>query len=443
MANLDDTRTRGGIGPRVAGSLAPLANVSYRRLWIGQTVSAAGDALALVAVAFAVLRAGGGAADIGYVAAARAATSIGLILAGGVWADRLPRQVLMLAADGVRMAVQACIGVLLFTGRCQVWELVAGAAVYGAAESLFDPAVTGLIPELVPEQQLLAANSLIAMVRSMFRIGGPAVAGVLVALFGPAPVFAVDAATFVVSAISLSLLRLPMRGRSAAGSFRSDLAAGWREITARSWYWQCLLAHAFGNFALPVFLVLGPVIAVKMLGGPSAWGLISASIAAGEVTGGLVSLRLRVKRPLVFGNLIVMLTALPALALAGPLTTWAIAIAAALSGIGVVVLNNLWTATMQVVIPDELRSRVGSYDWLISLLVMPAGFAVAGPVAATAGNVPTLVGAAALLIVPCAVSVLIPAIRAVKATAGGQIVAPAPRRPAIAVTGRSGRSAAG
>lgn len=405
-------------------SLAPLAGRAYRFVWIGQTVSSAGDALVQVALVFAILHIGGTASDIGYIVAVQMVTRVVFILAGGVWADRLRRQFVMLASDILRAIVQAALAVLLVTGRARVLELGAGAALYGAAQAFFGPASAGLVPETVPPAQLQQANALMGFSRSFLSVGGPAVAGLLIAVSGPGLVFAMDAATFVVSAASLGLLRLAPRNLPGRSSFRADLAEGWRELAKRSWYWLNLIAHALWNFAIPAYSVLGPVIAAARLGGASAWGIISASWAAGAVVGGVIALRVRPRRPLIAGNLALVLGALPMLALARPLDTWEIGIAAAFGSAGMIFLNTVWSATMQELIPDQVRSRVDSYDWLISLVVMPAGFAIVGPLSAGAGDAATLAGAAAVLAIPSGLVVLLPGIRAVRRNAEGVLADP-------------------
>jgi MFS family permease len=209
---------------RSVASLAPLGRRPFRLLWIGQSVSAAGDAVAQIAQVFAVLRVGGDATDIGLVIGTQLLTRLVFVLVGGVWADRLRRQFVMLSSDLLRVAVQAALAVTLMTGLARVWQLAACAGVYGAAQAFFLPASAGLVPEVVPAEQLQQANALMSFARNLFSIGGPAVAGLLIAAFGPGPVFAVDAATFAVSAVSLAMLRLPPRNLPARGSFRGRLA---------------------------------------------------------------------------------------------------------------------------------------------------------------------------------------------------------------------------
>ncbi|MGH3305569.1 MAG: hypothetical protein ACRDOK_28670, partial [Streptosporangiaceae bacterium] len=121
---------------------------------------------------------------------------------------------------------------------------------------------------------------------------------------------------------------------------------------------------------------------------------------------------------------------LPALALGPPVATWLICVASALAGAGLLVLNSVWSATMQQLIPDQVRSRVDSYDWLISLVAMPAGYALVGPLARVIGDAPTLTAAAVLVSVPVGLIVLVPGIRAVRRTSDGGVSGPAPRRQA-------------
>src|ERR1700689_4096004 len=401
-------------------------------MWLGSTPPSLGDAVVQIALVFAVLHIGGTATDIGLIAALQTVARVVFLLAGGVWADRLRRQYVMMAADALRGAVEAVLAVLLLTGRAHVWEIAVGAVLYGIGASFFGPASTGLTPETVPADQLQQANSLLDLPQSVFSVGGPALGGGLIAVFGTGWLFAFDAGTFVVSVVSLAMLRLPPRSMAPPGSFLADLAEGWHELAVRPWYWINLIAHACWNFSMPALLVLGPVIAARSLGGATAWGVISAAWGVGAVAaglfgraGGLFVLRVKPRRPLVVGNLLLVLGALPLLALALSRSVPLICVANALSGFGLVSLNGLWTPTIQVLIPENVRSRVDSYDWLVSLVIMPVGFAVAGPLGASIGFTPTLVAAAIVLSVPCALGVLVPGIRGVHRTASGEIVGPA------------------
>ena len=168
----------------VDSRLGPLAEPQFRLLYAGQAVSLLGDALVPVALAFAVLDLTGSATDLGLVLAAQILPLALFLLAGGVWADRLPRQLVMLASDLVRCAVQAVLAALLLSGRAQLWELIVTAAIYGVAEAFFRPASTGLIPATVSPGRLQQANALLGMTTNGAWILGPALAGILVVPVG-------------------------------------------------------------------------------------------------------------------------------------------------------------------------------------------------------------------------------------------------------------------
>ena len=126
-----------------AAWLGPLVERPFRLLWIGQTASAAGNALVFVAVAFAVLKVGGSAGDLGIVFAAFTAARLLLVLAGGVWADRLPRQFVMVACDVASGIAEVILALLLLSGTAQVWHVAVGAAVIGAASAFRRGSLSG------------------------------------------------------------------------------------------------------------------------------------------------------------------------------------------------------------------------------------------------------------------------------------------------------------
>jgi MFS family permease len=390
-------------------------------MWTGSATSALGDAVVQIALIFAILHIGGTASDIGIVAATQTVARVVFLLVGGVWADRLRRQYVMLTADGVRGVVQAVLAALLLSGHAHIWELCVGEALYGAATSFFNPASTALVPETVPAEELQQANSLLGLPQSFFSVAGPA-GGVMIAVFGPGWLFAADAASFFISLACLALLRVPLRPIPAARSFVADLAEGWHELAIRPWYWINLLAHACGNFVVPALFVIGPVIAARSLGGASAWGALSASWGAGAVAGGLVGLRVRPRRPLVATDLLMAGIGLPLLALAFSRSMVLIAAAEAAFGFTMIVGNSVWFTAMQVLIPDKVRARVGAYDWFVSLIIMPLGFVVMGPLSSSIGFTPTLVAAAAIGSIPCVLVALVPRVRGVHRTPAGVIV---------------------
>lgn len=209
--------------------LPALREPAFRSLFLGQALSRLGDRITPVALAFGVLGIGGSAADLGLVVAAGTIPFAAFALAAGVWADRLPRQRLMLASDLVRAAVQGTTGGLLIAGAAQVWMLAALAALYGTADAFFSPAMNGLVPQTISAARLQEANALLGGTMSLANVIGPAIAGILIAVADPGGAILLDAATFVVSAAFLARLRLGPVEVEEEGSFLEALRGGWRE----------------------------------------------------------------------------------------------------------------------------------------------------------------------------------------------------------------------
>jgi predicted MFS family arabinose efflux permease len=376
--------------------VAALGERRFRLLFAGRAVSDLGDKLVPVALAFAVLELDSSASALGLVFAARMIPLVVLVLVGGVWADRLPRNFVMLTADGVRAATQALVAVLLITGRAEVWHLMVLMAAYGAAQAFFDPASTGLVPQTVSRARLQQANGILQLSRSTANVVGPALSGVLVATVGPGWAFAADSATFVVSAAFLAALRVEHETREARTRFVADLIEGWREFSSRTWVWVSVAHFAFFHLlVLAPFWVLTPIVADEELGGAGAYATILTAMGIGAILGGVVALRVEPRRPLATAFALILLEVPVYLALAAAAPVAAIAALAFVGAIAFNFANTLWNTVLQTNIPAHALSRVSSYDWLGSLVFLPAGYMLAGPASDAFGVSETLVFAAA------------------------------------------------
>jgi MFS family permease len=373
-----------------------LQEPEFRLLWLGRTASSIGDALIPVALAFAVIDETGSATDLGLVLASYSVARVLLILAGGVWADRLPRRLMMLAADAVRAVSQGTVAVVLVTGAAEIWHLAAAAAISGGAEAFFRPASTGFIPETVSAGRLQQANALIGVSDSATWLFGPAVSGVLVAAFGPGWVFAVDAASFAGSAAFLLAMRVAEGAPEERQPFVREVVGGLREIAARRWLSASLVSFALGNVALATYFVLGPLVAERELSGARDWGLTLTGGAVGGLAGSVLAIRYKPARPLLAGNLIMLLEAAALIALIPPLPTFGLALGAALTFAAITFFNAMWETVLQEHIPRRALSRVSSLDAVVSFVFMPLGFTIAGPVSAAIGIQAALAAAAAL-----------------------------------------------
>jgi MFS family permease len=368
---------------RLPDTFGALRERDFRLLFLGQAISWLGTGMVPLALAFAVLDVTHSVSDLGFVSAARALPLVVFLLAGGVFADRLPRRAVMIGADLVRLASQGLLAGLLVAGVARLWEIVALVTVGGAATAFFNPAVTGLSLQTVSAERLQEANALRSASASLGTVLGPSVAGVLVATVGPGYALAVDAATYGASAWFLAQLRLPPDDRLPAQTVLHDLAEGWREFRSRAWLlWSNLHALLANALVLAPYAVLGPVVAKRSLGGPGAWAVISASFGVGSVLGGGVALRYKPRRPLLVGlSLTIVDTPLLGL-LALRASVVAIAAAAFAGGVSLIFLNTLWETTIQEQVPARLVSRITAYDLLASTIAYPLGLALAGILAA-------------------------------------------------------------
>ncbi|MGD0981058.1 MAG: MFS transporter [Solirubrobacteraceae bacterium] len=391
-----------------------LRHRDYRWLWAGQSTSAVGDSLVFVALALFITDRTGNPTDLGLVLAAGAAPLIAFLLLGGVWADRLPRHAVVVVTDLICAALEALFATLIFTGEIEIWQIVAIMALFGTAEAFFRPAVAGLVPQTVPESDIQQANALMGVSRNVATFAGPALATALILTAGAGWAFAIDAGTFLVSAVCLSRVR--PRQRSAAvlpveqrrRSVRSELREGYVEVRARSWIWVTLVAFAVVEFAAvaPLF-VLGPLVAREQYGHTAVFGIRVAMIGIGTIAGSLIGIGWRPRHPMRMALLLILLWP-PSLILYGAGVTLAVVLpAAVLGGAGLALFDTWWSTALAERVPPDRLSRVSSYDWLVSAGLLPAGYVAVGPLGHWLGAAPVLIGGAALGLL-AALAALIP-----------------------------------
>jgi hypothetical protein len=435
MPERDAPRIRAATARRVA----VLRHRGFRRFYIGQVTSLLGTWMSGVAVTFAVLGSGISADGLGVVMAAEILPQVVFVLGGGVLADRIGRRPVMLGADALCCAAQAALAVALLAGRPPIWLFAILAALVGTGQAFFSPALAGLMTEVAPRAELGDANALYGLAQSATRIIGPSLAGLIVALAGPAVVIAVDAASYAVSVAALALLRPPQPAAppppappppaptapaptapAPHRSLRREAGEGWAEFRSRTWLWVTTLQFALFNLITwGPYLLLGPVLARAYLGGARAWGLIMAAGGAGAVLGGLAALGRRPRRPLVVAILATLGYPAPCLLLALHATAGAVAAGAFASGVASALFNTYWTTTLQQQVPADRVSRASSFSTFGGFGVGMFGLVIAGPAAALAGPGRVLGAGAAWAVLSSLVVLSLPCIRAITWSGGG------------------------
>ncbi|HEX9040704.1 MAG TPA: MFS transporter [Trebonia sp.] len=388
-----------------------LAIRDFRLLLADRALAPFSVGFSMVGVSFAVLKVTGSTADLSYVLAAQAAPMIVFSLLGGVFADRFKPQWVIIAGNLSVIVGEGAFGILMLTtGHPPLSAMVGLEAVNGIGGAVFYPASQALLPQLVPEPLLQEGSSISRLVMNIGQMTGAAAAGLLVAAAGPG-------LALTLCAIGMSgtvPLMLAVKGngsrcRAAADSpgLLAELREGWAEYRLHTWLWAtsiqfCLVMMAFNG----AFLVLGPVVARAHLGGPAAWGAISASDAFGLIAGGLVSLRYIPRRPMLFVVLTGGSIAITPIALALVLPLPVICLSAFIVGLLAEVMMVQWTVALATRIPSDMLARVTSYDAFGSLAAMPAGALAAGPLAARIGVSATQFAAAAVIVVSSALTLI-------------------------------------
>ncbi len=431
-------------------TFAPLHFQAFRQLFFGRFASFLGNAVAPIALAFAVLDLSGSVAALGLVIACRTIPQVLLMLFGGVVADRFSRSRVMVVSSALGSVTQGLAAALLLSGHAQIWQLAAIEAVNGAVGAFAFPASAGLTPQTVPGSVLQQANALLRLAINGAFIGGAVLGGLLVASVGSGWALMVDACTFGIAAFCFSRMRLvpptptapgstattiptppptptptdaallaehvPAVTGQSAPSVLADLKEGWREFSTRTWLWSVVVAFSFINAAESGSVgVLGPFVADESVG-RAGWGFTLAAVSIGMVLGALVALRVRPRRTLFVGMLGIIFMVPFLLALAWHPTVPVLVLTGLVSGAGIETFGIYWDLSMQQHVPQDVLSRVYSYDALGSLIFIPIGQIAAGPLASAVGTEEALVIAAVIIVIATLATLALPSVRRLERT---------------------------
>ncbi|MFJ2269902.1 MFS transporter [Streptomyces sp. NPDC087849] len=400
------------------GDVSLLRERNFLLFFLARTSSLTGNVIAPLGLAFAVLALPDGSpSQLGLLLGTRTVAQLGLILLGGVLADRFPRQRLIIVGETAAGCSQALTAALFLHGSVPMNLLFVLAAVNGASSAVSQPAATALVPQLVDAERIQPANALLRLAANFSRIGGVFAGGLLVAAVAPGWALAADAASYFLSAVLLMFSRPRTASRAltateAPTSLLRELHSGWTEFASLRWMWPVVGQFAIVNAAFGgAIMVLGPAVAEQKLGGAVAWSVVLGAHSAGFVLGSLIAIRIRPRYPLRTG-VFVTFGFFPAyLFLAAGSPTWLIATSMLVAGICIDVFEVLWRTTVHTHVPEQAMSRISSYDSLVSFVCTPLGLAVAGPVAAHIGIAEALLLSGVLVFLASTVPLLFSAVR--------------------------------
>ena len=389
---------------------------AFRTLLIARIISNIGNGLGPIALAFGVLSLEGATAStLSIVMAAQLGPMVFFMLFGGVLADRYPRALVVGVSDVFLSGFVITSGIMLINGTATVISLAIVAFISGSLNALWWPAFAGLTPELVPQEDLQSANSVIGLGANAANIAGTVAGGIIVAGIGAGWAMVADGVSFLIAGLMVFTLRKFGKTRDQsehAPSVFDDLAHGWKEFSSRTWVVTVVAGYSIIAMIFEsVFAVVGPVHADQTLGGPKPWSYILAALSVGMVAGVLVSMKLRPRRPLII--------ALSAQAFVAGwiftmgVTNWLplIILMAFFAGVAMDFFMVIWNTAMQSNIPRDSLSRVTSYDAFGSLAFAPIGLIIAGPITERIGTEQTLIGMAIIFWMLLSVMLCVPSVR--------------------------------
>jgi MFS family permease len=393
--------------------LRVLRHRDFRYLFYGQAASVTGDRLVVVALALYVTQRTGSATDLSLVLAAQSLPLVGLLLLGGVFADRLPRHRIMVGTDLVRGALHVLLAGLIFAGSVAIWQLMVIEALFGAAQAFFQPAFSGLVPQTVPEELIQDARALTESVSNVAFMVGPALATALVLGVGAGEAFALDAATFLFSAAMLLRMNPRARGEAPApASVLGDLRSGWHEVRSRTWVWLTIAVFTVAVMCVYApWYSLAPLIARDHYGSAGVFGLLESCAGLGAVAGALAGLRWHPAHPLRAGMLLVLAWPVQDLLFSLGAPTPVVVVSALATGFGFSLLGIWWETALAQHIPAAALSRVSAWDWMGSFALLPVGFLVVGPLAASVGARLVLGAGAVIGLIALALALASPSVR--------------------------------
>lgn len=375
----------GSGGPPPSPGEPAIWSRNFRYYFVARSAGLLSWAMLPVAVAAGLLIDGYGLDAAGYSMAFLVAPFAGLVLFGGVLADRFTARRMMIVADLANLAAHILLALLFLHGIDHLWQLYALLVVAGTANALFQPGASSTVPLVSRDVQ--GANGVLRTSEAITGLGGPALAGVLVGFGSTGWVMVISAVAYGTSAVCLYVLRLgtvpaPPHGE---GLWR-NLAVGWREFRARSWLWGVIVIWMF--YAVlswgPQLSVAAGVIVPEH--GARSFGLINAALGAGTVVGGLLAIRYKPERPLAAGAVAMLAYPLYPLGIVLGLPVWVLAAAQVVVGAGIGVWGVMWATSVQTQVPGEMLNRIHAYEVAGSVGMYPIGSALAGPAVGAFGT---------------------------------------------------------
>jgi len=379
-------------------------------------ISNVGNGLSPIALAYGVLSIpGADGKDLSIVMAARFIPMVALMLLGGVVGDRYKRNRVVGGTDIIG-SVFVAISAISFIGHFpSVWLLAFMGAIFGVLNALWWPAMTGVLPEILPKTNLKDGNAIVALSSNIGFVLGALLGGTLVTLYGSGWALLIDAISFLIAGFLVWNLDLPAMPERENNSVIHDLKIGWREFISRPWVIAIVCSFAIINMCFEaMWQVLGPLAYDQGTSGPRNWSLNLAAVTTGMICGSVIALKIKLKRPLVSSMILMAAASVWNFAIASSQPLLIVMACGFISGLSIDIFMVQWNTAMQTHIPEESFSRVAAYDAFGSFGIAPIGVAFAGPAAAYFGITTTLWATGILTFIAALASLSVKSLRTLK-----------------------------
>jgi MFS family permease len=363
--------------------LDSLRHRSFALLWSGQAFSRLGDSVYLVALAWWVLEKTGSATVMGKVLILTLLPRLLFALVGGVAVDRFSRMQVMFVADLLRFFVLTWVAILAFERSLDLWHIYVTSVVLGTVEAFFQPAYIAAIPDVIPSESLVSANSLTSLSKQVARVAGPALSGLLVKFGTTSTAFAVNAASFLISAACLfPILRVVTKTRAdEKSSVMADLKNGFKAVTSLPWLWITILIASLLNVTQggPYTVSLPFLVKDQLHANADSLGLVYSMFAIGCVIATVAVSRFKViRRRGIVAYSALITSGLMILAFGFTPSLIGLFVFSFILGASITVFTLIWLTTIQDLVPREFLGRVVSIDNLGSFAFLPLSYGITG-----------------------------------------------------------------
>ena len=390
----------------------------FRLFWFSTTIFVLGASAFPIALAVTVLDAGGSATTLGLILGARILSGVVFAPFAGVWADRLPRKQVMMAADLFRAAI---VFSMVFISAPTMPHFALGIAVFvmGIGDAFGAASAGAFIPSLLPDEKLPAGNVARGVVVRMASIVGPGIGGASVLIIGGRMTFLFTAIAFSIGTFFLVQIKEDVNAnKKPQEPFFTELREGLRTVWEIKWVGAMI---AMASVQLMVVLaaeaVLLPVITRREFHTNTVFAVSAAAFSVGGVISAIIFAKIKVKHEGQTSVLIWMLLILAPLVLAFPVNEYVVVGAYLLAGLSVGPWEAYWNSAIQREIPHDLQGRVFSIDHMGSSGLMPLGMALVGPAVVFFGEKDLLIGASVFHVIICVLVLMVPGVKDMKAPA--------------------------